>query len=200
VGGVAVELAERIFKNLADKTVMIIGAGKMGEACVRHLNKKGARSVLVSNRSFERAEALAAEFGGRAIRFDECLTAMENADIVVSSTGCPHTILHREDVARVMSARRNRPLVLIDIAVPRDIATDVQELRNVYLYDVDDLEVVVRENVRSREQELSRCEAIIGERTETVLAKVSPSTEKIYDVGIQHQPGWVLCGAAACHS
>src|SRR5206468_10421893 len=103
VGSVAVELAERIFdRDLSKKTVMIIGAGKMGEACVRHFNKKGARSVLVSNCSFDRAEALAAEFGGRAIRFDQCLAAMVEADIVVSSTGCPHTILHREDIAQIM--------------------------------------------------------------------------------------------------
>ena len=88
VGSVAVELAERIFdKNLSAKTVMIIGAGKMGEACVRHLAKKGARSVLVSNRSYERALNLANEFGGRAVRFDECLKGMVEADIVVSSTG-----------------------------------------------------------------------------------------------------------------
>jgi len=200
VGSVAVELAERIFKDLSDKTVMIVGAGKMGEACVRHLNKKGARSVLVSNRSFERAQTLAAEFGGRAIRFDDCLGAMADADIVVSSTGCPNTILNRDDIARVMSARRNRPLVLIDIAVPRDIAADVQQLNNVYLYNVDDLEVIVRENVRSREQELSRCAGIIGERTDAVMARVSPVPERTYDMGVESQPGWVLCGAAAGHS
>lgn len=175
VGSVAVELAERIFdQDLSEKTVMILGAGKMGEACVRHLNKKGARSVLVSNRSFERAEALAKEFGGRAIRFDDCLTAMAEADIVVSSTGCPHTILHREDIAQVMAARRNRPLVLVDIAVPRDIAPDVQRLGNVYLYDVDDLEVIVRENVKQREQELARCRAIIAQRAQAVLARCEP--------------------------
>ena len=112
VGSVAVELAERIFDHdLSAKTVMIIGAGKMGEACVRHLAKKGARSVLVSNRSYDRALNLATEFGGRAVRFDDCLPAMAEADIVVSSTGCPQTILHRADVASVMSARRNRPAV-----------------------------------------------------------------------------------------
>jgi glutamyl-tRNA reductase len=177
VGSVAVEMAERIFKSLSDKTVMILGAGKMGEACVRHLNKKGAHSVLVSNRSFDRAEALAGEFGGRAIRFDEYLTAMVEADIVVSSTGCPHTILHREEVAQVMAARRNRPLVLIDIAVPRDIAADVQQLSNVYLYDVDDLEVVVRENVRSREQELSRCAEIITRRTADLMKRLARPPE-----------------------
>src|SRR6185436_2177187 len=100
VGSVAVELAERIFKDLSKKTVMIVGAGKMGEACVRHLNKKGARSVLVSNRSFERAQTLAAEFGGRAVRFEDCLAAMAEADIVVSSTGCPQTVLQRDDIAQ----------------------------------------------------------------------------------------------------
>ena len=198
VGSVAVELAERIFKNLSDKTVMIVGAGKMGEACVRHLNKKGARSVLVSNRSYERAQTLAAEFGGRAIRFEDCLTAMTEADIVVSSTGCPQTVLHREEIARVIATRRNRPLVLIDIAVPRDIAADVQSLNNVYLYNVDDLEIILRENLRSRQQESSRCETIIAERTEAVMAKVNPAPEKKYDLNIQSEPGWVFRGAAAC--
>src|SRR5215472_558775 len=158
VGSVAVELAERIFdQNLSEKTVMIIGAGKMGEACVRHLAKKGARSVLVSNRSYERALNLANEFGGRAVRFDECLDRMVEADIVVSSTGSPQTILHRADIEAVIPARRNRPLFLIDIAVPRDIDADVEQLENVYLYNVDQLETIVRENVRLREQELAHC-------------------------------------------
>lgn len=189
VGSVAVELAERIFAgNLSERTVMIIGAGKMGEACVKHLAKKGARSVLVSNRSFERAELLAAEFGGRAIRFDDCTAAMEAADIVVSSTGCPHTILNRSDVARVMSARRNRPLVLIDIAVPRDIAADVQHLDNVYLYNVDDLEMIVRENVKQREHELSRCEDIIADAVSETLDRINPPG--------RHVPGALEAGLA----
>jgi glutamyl-tRNA reductase len=199
VGSVAVELAERIFKNLEDKTVMIVGAGKMGEACVRHLNKKGARSVLVSNRSFERAQSLAAEFGGRAIRFDDCLTAMTDADIVVSSTGCPTTVLHREEIARVMATRRNRPLVLIDIAVPRDVAADVQQLHNVYLYNVDDLEVIVRENMRSREQELSHCHNIITERTGAVMARIRPAAERNDQPDRQSDAGWVFHGITACH-
>lgn len=189
VGSVAVELAEKIFdRDLSDKTVMIIGAGKMGEACVKHLNKKGAKSVLVSNRSFERAQLLAAEFGGKAIRFDDCLEAMTGADIVVSSTGCPHTILDRDDVLKVMAARRNRPLVLIDIAVPRDIASDVQQIQNVYLYDVDDLEVIVRENVKCREHELARCQAIVGKRSEEVLARFAPRPVERRE-SVQWQPG-----------
>ena len=198
VGSVAVELAERIFKDLAEKTVLIVGAGKMGESTVRHLAKRGAKSVLVSNRSFDRAQALAAEFGGRAIRFDDCLTAMQEADIVVTSTGCPHTILHRAEIEKVMPARRNRPLVLIDIAVPRNIDPNVQDINNVYLYDVDDLEVIVRENVKHREQEVTRCESIIAERTEAVLAKIAPARERIYDAAITSRPAWALSGAAAC--
>ena len=184
VGSVAVELAERIFdRDLSEKVVMIIGAGKMGEACVRHLAKRGARTVLVSNRSFERAQNLAAEFGGRAVHFDECRQALAIADIVVSSTGSPHTVLHRDDVASVLSARRNRPLLLVDIAVPRDIDPAVQQLNNVFLYDIDDLEAIVRENAKCREQELARCQAIIAARTAAVMARLTPTAEKIYEAG-----------------
>jgi len=184
VGSVAVELAERIFdRDLSEKVVMIIGAGKMGEACVRHLAKRGAKTVLVSNRSFERAQNLATEFGGRALPFDECRQALAIADIVVSSTGSSHAVLHREDVASVLSTRRNRPLFLVDIAVPRDIDPAVQELTNVFLYDIDDLEAIVRENTKCREQELARCQAIIAERTATVMVKITPTAEKIHEAG-----------------
>ena len=197
VGSVAVELAEKVFdKNLAQKTVMIIGAGKMGEACVRHLAKKGTRSVLVSNRSFERAEGLAAEFGGRAIRFDDCLAAMIEADIVVSSTGCPQTILHRADLAQVMPSRRNRPLVLIDIAVPRDIDPDVQAVDNVYLYNIDHLEAIVRENLQSRESEVGRCDEIINERAQELIAKLEAPAVKPSARPTSAAPVWGLCGAA----
>ncbi|MDW8309142.1 MAG: glutamyl-tRNA reductase [Verrucomicrobiales bacterium] len=174
VGSVAVELAEKIFDgDLANKTVMILGAGKMGEACVRHLSARGARSVLVANRSYERAEKLAAEFGGRALRFEECFDAMAAADIVVSSTGSPHLILRRGDVARVLPERRGRPLVLIDIAVPRDIDPDVEHLENVYLYNIDHLEAVVRENLRLREQELGKCGEIIARRAGEFMEKLA---------------------------
>jgi len=189
VGSVAVELAEKIFDgDLSHKTVMIIGAGKMGEACVRHLAKRGARSVLVSNRSFDRAQMLAHEIGGQAIRFDGCLNAMSEADIVVSSTGCPQTILSRNDIESILRARRNRPLFLIDIAVPRDIDPSVHSLSNVYLYNIDDLQGLVRENLRHREQELARCHNIIAQRTTAVIAKLKP-VEKEY-----HQPDYRLSG------
>jgi len=200
VGSVAVELAERIFdRDLSGKTVMIIGAGKMGEACVRHLAKKAACAVLVANRSFERAQNLASEFGGRAVHFDQLLTTMVDADIVVSSTGCPHTILNREDLERIMPTRRNRPLFLVDIAVPRDIDADVQQLPNVYLYNVDHLEAIVRENVKSREQELVRCRSIIAERAAALIARLFPAEPRPWLSRAEPEPQWALAATAACH-
>jgi glutamyl-tRNA reductase len=201
VGSVAVELAERIFdQDLSEKTVMIIGAGKMGEACVRHLAKKAAHSILVTNRSFERAVGLAADFGGEPVPFEKHLEAIIRADIVVSSTGCPQTILHRAELESVMPARRNRPLFLIDIAVPRDIDADVQDLPNVYLYNVDHLESIVRENVRLREQELVECRQIISQRANALLARFQPSPRENFAPAPSSQPEWAMAGAAVCQS
>jgi glutamyl-tRNA reductase len=200
VGSVAVDLAERIFdQDLSTKTVMIIGAGKMGEACVRHLAKKAAHAVLVVNRSYERAVTLASEFGGRAVQFDELLAAMREADIVVSSTGSPHSILSREALAPVMAARRNRPLFLIDIAVPRDIEADVQDLPNVYLYNVDHLERMVNENVRSRELELARCNEIIAQHAVALMERVAPAPKKLTAIGtLGPHTSWELGRVAVC--
>jgi len=201
VGSVAVELAERIFdRDLSGRTVMIIGAGKMGEACVRHLAKKAAKAVLVVNRSFERAVNLAGEIGGQAIEFAQLPSALKEADIVVSSTGCPHTILNRGDLAAIMPLRRNRPLFLVDIAVPRDIDTDVQELANVYLYNVDHLEAIVRENVRLREQELARCQEIITQRAAALLERLTPPSVKSFPAQIPSPAGWALGPMATCQS
>jgi glutamyl-tRNA reductase len=195
VGSVAVELAEKIFAgDLTDKTIMILGAGKMGEACVRHLAKRGARLVLVANRSIERARALASEFGGRPLSFDERMNAMMQADIVVSSTGSRETVLHKDELAAILPARRNRPLILIDIAVPRDIASDVDQLNNVFLYNIDDLETIVRENSRIRAQELSKCLEIIDERTSALMARIDPAREKRPRLEVELLPGWFFGG------
>ena len=197
VGSVAVELAEKVFdRDLSNKTVMILGAGKMGEACVRHLAKRGARTVLVANRSFERAEALASEFGGRALPFEERMHALADADIVVSSTGSPTTILHKDEIAAVLSARVNRPLILIDIAVPRDIAPDVNELGNVYLYNIDHLETIVRENSKLRELELSKCNEIITRHAAALMAKISPAPEREREAEVELVPGLSFGGFA----
>jgi glutamyl-tRNA reductase len=197
VGSVAVELAERVFAgNLSDKTVMILGAGKMGEACVRHLAKSGTRSVLVANRSLERARTLAAEFGGRALSFDERMAAISEADIVVSSTGSPTLVLHKHEIAGILAARANRPLILVDIAVPRDIAPDVEELDNVYLYNIDHLEAIVRENSRLRKQELSKCNEIIVRRVAALMLKLNPPSVVRPVANVEPVPGWSLCEAA----
>lgn len=197
VGSVAVELAEKIFgARLADQTTIIIGAGQMGETCIKHLAKRGSKSILVSNRSFDRAEALARECGGQAIKFDAFLGAMAGADIVVASTGCPKTLLHRDDVERLMRARRQRPLFLIDISVPRNIDPAVQALENVYLYNIDDLEAIVAANVQLRERELATCHEIIDHKLRVLMHKLNLDEERPYDLGVQSQPGWLPDRAA----
>lgn len=198
VGSVAVALAEKVFdRDLGDKTVMILGAGKMGEACVKHLAKRGAKTILVSNRSFERAEKLAAEFGGRAVRLEDSPAAMIEADILVSSTGSSDIVLRRDDIQKILPARRNRPLVLVDIAVPRDIDPAAATLPNVFLYDIDDLEAVVRENTKNREQELSFCRAIIDERAAELMKRFDSPFVKKTPVTAEVLPGWFLGGATA---
>jgi glutamyl-tRNA reductase len=198
VGSVAVELAEKVFdRDLSSKTVMILGAGKMGEACVKHLAKRGAKTVLVANRSVERAEKLAAEFGGRAVRLEDSVAAMAAADILVSSTGSPDLVLRREDVAAILPLRGNRPLVIVDIAVPRDIDPAVQDLPNVFLYDIDDLEAVVRENTKNREAELALCHEIISKRTTALLKKLHAAPGKRAVANNEVAPGWSFSGAAA---
>lgn len=174
VGSVAVELAERIFdQDFSAKTVMIVGAGKMGEACVRHLAKKGANRVLVVNRSIEKARVLAVEISGQPLPFEQLLSALAEADIVVSSTGARRVILQRPEVAAAMRARHGRPLFLIDIAVPRDIDADVQQVPGVYLYNIDHLQAIVQEHVRSREHELGLCRTIIATRAAEILARLN---------------------------
>jgi glutamyl-tRNA reductase len=194
VGSVAVQLAEKIFGgDFHDKTVMIIGAGKMGEACLRHLAKKGVRSIIVANRTLEHAAELACQVGGRAVNYmDDGLAAMQEADIVVSSTGCPETILDREDVEVVMRHRPNRPLFLIDIAVPRDIAADVQQLENVFLYNMDHLEQLMHENVRLREQEVVRCREIIEEHAVALMAKLQAGPARPEAHRLEPQMNWAF--------
>ena len=194
LGSVAVQLAEKILgEDFQSKTIMIIGAGKMGEACIRHLAKKGVRSIIVANRSLEHAAELAREVGGRAVNYmDDGLAAMQEADIVVSSTGCPETILDREDVEAVMRQRPNRPLFLIDIAVPRDIAAEVERLENVFLYNIDHLQQLMRENVRLREQELSRCRGIIEEHIAALMAKLNQAPRKPVVVELPPRMDWAF--------
>lgn len=172
VGSVAVELAQRIFESLSGKTVLVIGAGEMGASVVASLRAAGAQATLVANRTYERAVELAAAWGGRAVPFGQLTEHLVGADIVISSTDAPHYVLTRERVAEAAGRRRGRPLFLVDIAVPRDIEPTVAGLDGCYLYDIDDLETVVRETLAQRQQEIARCEAIVAEETDAYLAWV----------------------------
>ncbi len=170
VASVAVELAEKIFTSLGDRTVMVLGAGEMSEKAARALLSRGANSIIVSNRSYDKAVALAEEFKGRAIHFDNWASEFANIDIVISSTSAPHYILDRARLQPMMKLRKNRPLLLIDIAVPRDIDPDVNYLENVYLYNVDDLQSIAADYLKQRQEEIARCEAIIREKVKGLLA------------------------------
>ena len=169
VASAAVELAEKIFNNLNEHHVMVIGAGDTSEKTARALLSRGAKSLLVSNRSFERAADLAAELGGRAVSFDNWTTEFQNIDIVISSTAAPHHILDRPKLEPIMKTRRNRPLLLIDIAVPRDIDPQVNFLESVYLYNIDDLQAIADNYMKQRQEELAKCEAIIREKAQALL-------------------------------
>jgi glutamyl-tRNA reductase len=164
VGSVAVELAEKIFSNLKEREVLVIGAGDTSEKTARALLSRGAKGVLVSNRSHDRAVALAAELGGRAIHFEGWASEFARIDIVISSTSAPHYILDRVKLEPLMKARRNRSLLLVDIAVPRDIDPEVNMMENVYLYNIDDLQIIADDYLKQRKEEITRCEHIILEK------------------------------------
>jgi glutamyl-tRNA reductase len=174
VASVAVELAEKIFNSLEDRHVMVIGAGDTSEKAARALLSRGAKSVLVSNRSHERAVALADELKGKAIRFEDWANEFANIDIVVSSTSAPHYILDRVKLEPLMKLRKNRPLLLIDIAVPRDIEPEVNFLDNVYLYNVDDLQAIASDYLRQRKEEMKRCEELIAEKARALCGSRRP--------------------------
>jgi glutamyl-tRNA reductase len=169
VGSVAVELAEKIFMNLKEREVLVIGAGDTSEKTARALLSRGAKGVLVSNRSHDRAVALANELGGRAIHFEEWAREFARIDIVISSTSAPHYILDRAKLDPLMKLRKNRPLLLVDIAVPRDIEPEVNLMENVYLYNIDDLHMIADDYLKQRKDEMARCEAIIAEKVKGLV-------------------------------
>jgi glutamyl-tRNA reductase len=169
VASVAVELAEKIFSSLADRDVLVIGAGETSEKTARALLSRGARSIIVANRSHDRALALAAELGGRAVLFDAWSAEFQKVDIAISSTSAPHYILDRARLEPLMKARQHRPLLLIDIAVPRDIDPEANLLENVYLYNIDDLQAIADDYLKLRREEVARCEAIIAEKVKPLL-------------------------------
>jgi len=169
VASVAVELAEKIFSSLAERDVLVIGAGDTSEKVARALMSRGAKSIIVASRTFERAQVLAQEFKGRAVQFEHWAVEFEQIDIAISSTSAPHHILDRTKLEPLMKRRKDRPLLLIDIAVPRDIDPSVNFLENVYLYNVDDLQAIADGYLKQRKEEIARCEQIIREKVESLL-------------------------------
>jgi glutamyl-tRNA reductase len=181
----AVELARQIFGTLENRKVLLLGAGKMSELSARGLLNHGASSVLVINRTLEHAAELAAKLGGLAIPFEERWQHMAEADIIISSTSCPHTILSREEAEILMSERKSRgrkdqPLVIVDIAMPRDIDSGVRDVEGVFLYDLDDLENVVDHNAGEREAAAAAAQKILqaeaqGFRRKLMAERVVPT-------------------------
>jgi glutamyl-tRNA reductase len=162
VSFVAVELAKRIFANLDEKEVLIIGAGEMCELTAQHLVRGGIEKVLVVNRTEKRAVELAEQFHGESIPFSELPHALLRADIVISSTGSQDVIVSKKEVSAIIKTRKNSPLFFIDIAVPRDIDPQVNTIDNVYLYDIDDLQEVAEANIKDRQHEAQRAEEIVS--------------------------------------
>ena len=162
VASVAVELAGKIFGSLEGKQVCLVGAGKMSELAARHLLAQGAGPIFVTNRTYDRAVALAASFGGEAIRFDDLYDNCDRADIVITSTGAPGAIFKREHGEKFLARRKNRPMFFIDIAVPRDVDPEMNKLDGIFVYDIDDLQQAVSSHVADRKKEADKAEAIVN--------------------------------------
>jgi glutamyl-tRNA reductase len=180
----AVELIEKAFRDdLANKSVMVIGAGEMAERCVQLLVKKDVGSIFVSSRSHDRAIDLANRCGGDAVCFGDCLFEMRNVDVVVAATSSGQTLLVLDDMENLMKARRNRPLLLIDLSVPRNIDAAIADLDNVSLYNIDDLEALAREGMRDRAAEVAACYEIIDAHVAVLIEKLTAGTEPVHAAG-----------------
>jgi glutamyl-tRNA reductase len=170
VGSVSVELAEKIFGDLRGCRVMVIGAGETSERTARSLLGHGVRSMLVANRTFDRAAALAAELGGEAVRWEDWEDRVIDVDIMISSTSAPHYVLTSEKLEGLLQRRERRPLFLIDLAVPRDFEPSINLLDDVYLYDIDDLQSIAQSHLRERQTEITRSVEILKPHVERYMA------------------------------
>jgi len=187
VGYAAVELAREIFGSLDDKKVMIVGAGKMSESAARHLRRCGATQIFVTNRTYERAAEMAELFAAQIVEYTAFTAFLPEVDIVIASSGAPHYIVTRDDMKKVIGSRRNRPMFLIDIAVPRNIEPSANDLDNVFLYDIDDLQKVVETNREGRMQSAEEAEAIIGEEVGRMLVRLKEREVVPTIVSLQEQ-------------
>jgi glutamyl-tRNA reductase len=161
IASIAVDLARKIFGSLEGKRVLLVGAGKMSELAARHLMQQGAGSLLIANRTQERAVRLAQKFNGHVVRFDDLYARADEADILITSTGSPEFLIRTPHAQQFLHRRRNRPMFLIDIAVPRDIDPEINRLEGIFLYDIDDLQSVASSNLADRGGEAKHAEAIL---------------------------------------
>lgn len=183
----AVELARQIFGSLKGKRAILVGAGKMSELAARHLQRSGVSEILVTNRSAQRAQQMAQAFQGRVVEYATFVNALPEVDVLIASSGAPHYILHKEEMKRVIGARRNRPMFLIDIAVPRNIEPSVNELDNVFLYDIDDLQKAVEENRKGRQEEAIAAERIVDDEVERMITRLKARELTPTIVALQQQ-------------
>jgi glutamyl-tRNA reductase len=170
---VAVELARKVFEDLKGAGVMLIGAGEMAELAARHLLNYGAGRLLIANRTYDNAVALARELHGEAVRFEDLDRRLPEAEIILCSTGAPHYLLTPDHIRRALHARRNQPMLLVDISVPRNIDPAIGRLDNAFVFDVDDLESIAESNRAEREREAMRAQAIIESEVERYLAALA---------------------------
>ncbi|HSC33175.1 MAG TPA: glutamyl-tRNA reductase [Gemmatimonadaceae bacterium] len=166
VSSAAVQLAKKIFGSLSGRRAMVLGAGDMADIALECLVSEGVRTAVVANRTHERAVSLVERHGGEALRYEECWPRLADVDVLLCSTAAPHPIVERAQVEPAMRQRGDRPLCILDIALPRDVAADVGTLDNVFLYDLDDLRSVVANNIERRRQELPSAESVIAEEVE----------------------------------
>ena len=178
VSSVAVELARKIFDDLSNKTVLLVGAGEMGELAARNLIDAGTSKLLVTNRTASRAEEIARQFGGGAVSFEAFYNVLSAADIVLCSTGAPDYVIRPAETRQALKGRRRGPLLFIDISVPRNVDPGIAQLDNCFLFDVDDLESVVKANIRERQKEAAVAETIIETEVENFLKQM-----RAFDIG-----------------
>jgi glutamyl-tRNA reductase len=190
----AVELARKIFGTLDGRTVMIVGSGKMSELAARHLRRSGAAHIFVTNRTYERAQELAVVFQGTPVEYSRFLSLLPEVDIVITSSGAPHYILSKDEMQRVILARRNKPMFLIDIAVPRNIEPSVNEVDNIFLYDIDDLQEVVNANLRERIREAERAEEVVAQEVDRMMARLKVQEVAPTIVSLQEQLEQIRAG------
>ena len=172
VSSVAVELARKIFGDLSDKTVLLVGAGEMGELAARSLIESGTTKLIVTNRTADRAEEIAGKYSGGAVNFEAFYDVLPSADIVVCSTGAPDYVIRSAETKRALKSRKKGPVLFVDISVPRNIDPGLAALENVFLFDVDDLDSIVNTNIREREREARHAESIVDAEVEQFVQQM----------------------------